>query len=186
MSINVIVCLLTSSNGCFSILNNHFTGRRRKTKAPTRDAWRLPRGLSWWFPRRCGRIPWGFPRWCRRIPRGRWGIHWCWRNRRYLKTAVSQPLHVSKLYRRNKRSCTSTTGGKMPNTYDKVLLLYVFLQGWYYCVTPGNSNLLKKVSSGNSLTSEMGSCFSSVAVGITVSFTCSSQKAQLGQEGTCM
>lgn len=112
MRIIVIVCFLTSSNGCFSILNIHFTGRRRKTKAATRDAWRLPRGISWWFPRRCGRIPWGLPRWCRRIPRGRWGIHWCWRSRRYLKTAVSQPLHVFKLYRRHKRSCTSTTGGK--------------------------------------------------------------------------
>ena len=76
-------------------------------------------------------------------------------------------------------------GKKMTNTFDKVLLLSVFLQGWYYCVTLGNSNLLKKVNSGNSLTSEMGSCFSSAAVGITVCFTCSSQKAQLGQEGTC-
>ena len=186
MSINVIVCFLTSSDGCFSILNIYFTGRRRKTKAATRDAWRFPRGLSWWFPRRCGRIPWGLPWWCRRIPRGRWGIHWYWRSRRYLKTAVSQPLHVSKLYRRHKRSYTSTTGGKKWRTpMTKPYFLTFFLQGWYYCVTPGNSNLLKKVSSGYSLTSEMESYISSAAVGITVSFTCSSQKAQLGQEGTC-
>ena len=136
MSINVIVCFLTSSDGCFSILNIYFTGRRRKTKAATRDAWRFPRGLSWWFPRRCGRIPWGLPWWCRRIPRGRWGIHWYWRSRRYLKTAVSQPLHVSKLYRRHKRSCTSTTGGKKWRTpMTKPYFLTFFLQGWYYCVT---------------------------------------------------
>ena len=138
MSINVIVCFLTSSDGCFSILNIYFTGRRRKTKAATRDAWWLPRGLSWWFPRRCSRIPWGLPWWCRRIPRGRWGIHWCWRSRRYLKTAVSQPLHVSKLYRRHKRSYTSTTGGKkMTNTCDKALLLNVFFTRLILLCDPG-------------------------------------------------
>ena len=75
-------------------------------------------------------------------------------------------------------------GKKWRTPMIKSYFLTFFLQGWYYCATPGNSNLLKKVSSGNSLTSEMESYISSAAVGITVSFTCSSQKAQLGQEGT--
>ena len=73
----------------------------------------------------------------------------------------------------------------MTNTYDKALLLNVFFTRLILLCDPGNSNLLKNVSSGNSLTSEMESYISSAAVGITVSFTCSSQKAQLGQEGTC-
>ena len=73
----------------------------------------------------------------------------------------------------------------MTNTYDEVLLLKGFFARLILLCDLGNSNLLKKLSSGNLLTSEMGGCFSSAAVGITVSFTCSSQKAQLGQEGTC-